>query len=106
MVPVQLGRYCCCKLWRTKRDEVLRKEIGVADVTFERISKWKLLPRFMMLVMTLMSWRCAEWFMNLDAPTAAQSAFVSVVMGAMTGAFGIWMGGENRVESRKQNDEV
>ena len=44
--------------------------------------------------------------MNLDAPTAAQSAFVSVVMGAMTGAFGIWMGGENRVESRKQNDEV
>jgi len=36
--------------------------------------------------------------MNLDSPTAAQSAFVSVVMGAMTGAFGIWMGGENRNE--------
>ena len=96
MVPVQLGRYCCCKLWSPLGDKVLRKEIGVADVTFERISKWKLLPRFMMLIMTLMSWRCAEWFMNLDAPTAAQSAFVSVVMGAMTGAFGIWMGGENR----------
>tara|TARA_Y100000361_G_scaffold59592_1_gene52199 strand:- start:348 stop:560 length:213 start_codon:yes stop_codon:yes gene_type:complete len=68
----------------------------MAEVTFERIAKWKLLPRFMMLVMTLMSWRCAEWFMNLDAPTASQSAFVSVVMGAMTGAFGIWMGGENK----------
>ena len=27
-----------------------------------------------MLVMTLMSWRCAEWFMNLEAPTAAPSA--------------------------------
>lgn len=50
----------------------------------------------MMIVMTLMSWRCAEWFMKLEDPTAAQSAFVSVVMGAMTGAFGIWMGGENR----------
>ena len=80
---------------RTSTNGINRRRT-MADVTFERISKWKLLPRFMMLVMTLMSWRCAEWFMNLDAPTAAQSAFVSVVMGAMTGAFGIWMGGENR----------
>jgi len=23
MVPVQLGRYCCCKLWSQKRDKVL-----------------------------------------------------------------------------------
>lgn len=39
--------------------------------------------------------------MNLDAPTASQSAFVSVVMGAMTGAFGIWMGGENKGHSNE-----
>jgi hypothetical protein len=58
------------------------------------ILEWKILPRLMMAIMTLMSWRCAEWFMKLDDPTAAQSAFVSVVMGAMTGAFGIWMGNE------------
>jgi len=62
----------------------------------EQVLKGKILPRFMMLVMTLMSWRCAEWFMQLPEPTTAQSAFVSVVMGAMTGAFGIWMGGENK----------
>jgi len=58
------------------------------------ILEWKILPRLMMAIMTLMSWRCAEWFMKLEDPTAAQSAFVSVVMGAMTGAFGIWMGNE------------
>ena len=58
------------------------------------ILEWKILPRMMMAIMTLMSWRCAEWFMKLEDPTAAQSAFVSVVMGAMTGAFGIWMGNE------------
>ena len=62
----------------------------------KQILEWKIIPRLMMLVITLMSWRCAEWFMNLEDPTAPQSAFVSVVMGAMTGAFGIWMGGENR----------
>ena len=44
----------------------------------------------------LMSWRCAEWFMNLEDPTMQQSAFVSVIMGVMTGIFGIWMGQESR----------
>ena len=64
----------------------------------ETIIKLKILPRLMMLVSTLMSWRCAEWFMSLDSPTASQSAFVSVVMGVMTGVFGIWMGHENKGE--------
>ena len=64
----------------------------------KQILEWKIIPRFMMLVITLMSWRCAEWFMNLEDPTAPQSAFVSVVMGAMTGAFGIWMGNEGKVK--------
>ena len=63
---------------------------------FETFLKWKILPRFMMLASTIMSWRCAEWFMNLDNPTMQQSAFVPVVMGVMTGIFGIWMGHENK----------
>ena len=50
----------------------------------------------MMLASTVMSWRCAEWFMDLGEPTAEESAFVSVVMGVMTGVFGIWMGHEHR----------
>lgn len=62
----------------------------------ETIIKLKILPRFMMLASTIMSWRCAEWFMDLDVPTASQSAFVSVVMGVMTGVFGIWMGHEHK----------
>jgi len=68
-------------------------------VIAETIIKLKLLPRFMMLASTVMSWRCAEWFMDLDTPTAAQSAFVSVVMGVMTGVFGIWMGHEHKGDS-------
>ena len=52
----------------------------------------------MMLASTMMSWRCAEWFMDLDNPSASQSAFVSVVMGVMTGVFGIWMGHEHKGE--------
>jgi hypothetical protein len=71
----------------------------------ETIIKLKILPRFMMLASTIMSWRCAEWFMELDAPTAAQSAFVSVVMGVMTGVFGIWMGHEHKVDSSSNTNK-
>ena len=65
-------------------------------ISVEQFLRWKVLPRFMMLASSVMSWRCAEWLMDLDVPTAAQSAFVSVVMGVMTGVFGIWMGHEHK----------
>ena len=57
--------------------------------------KHKVLPRLMTIMFSVMGWRCAEWFMALEDPTAVQAGFVSVVMGAMTGAFAIWMGSEH-----------
>jgi hypothetical protein len=71
-------------------------------VTVDKFLEWKILPRFMMLMSTAMSWRCAEWFMELPDPTASQSAFVSVVMGVMTGVFGIWMGHEHKPALAKE----
>lgn len=50
----------------------------------------------MTIMFSIMGWRCAEWFMKIEDPTAVQAGFVSVVMGAMTGAFAIWMGSENK----------
>jgi hypothetical protein len=58
------------------------------------LDEWKVWPRVMMLVFTLMSWRVVEWFMNLPDPSVQQAGLVSVVMGAATGAFGIWMSKE------------
>jgi|TARA_R100000329_G_C7438734_1_gene154248 hypothetical protein len=62
----------------------------------DKLMEWKVLPRIMTIMFTIMAWRCAEWFMNLPDPNAVQAGFVSVVMGAMTGAFAIWMGNEAR----------
>ena len=62
----------------------------------DKFLEWKVLPRLMTLLFSFMAWRCAEWFMALEDPTASQSAFVSVVMGVMTGVFGIWMGHEHK----------
>lgn len=58
--------------------------------------KHKVLPRLMTIMFSIMGWRCAEWFMQIEDPTAVQAGFVSVVMGAMTGAFAIWMGSESK----------
>ena len=62
----------------------------------ERILAWKLLPRLMMLVMTLMYIRVIEWFMSLppEAKTSQATALTATVTGALTGAFAVWLGNE------------
>jgi len=60
----------------------------------EKILAWKIMPRLMMLVMTLMYIRCIEWALNQPDLTTQQSALISVVTGAMTGAFAVWVGSE------------
>ena len=62
----------------------------------DKLMEWKVLPRIMTIMFTIMAWRCAEWFMNLEEPTTQQSAFVSVIMGVMTGVYGIYLGKEAR----------
>ena len=63
-------------------------------IVMERVLAWKLLPRLMMIMMSISAWRVVEWFMTLPDPTTQQSALVSVVTGAMTGAFAVWLGNE------------
>ena len=63
-------------------------------IAMERVLAWKLLPRIMMVMMSVSAWRVVEWFMTLSDPTTQQSALVSVVTGAMTGAFAVWLGHE------------
>jgi hypothetical protein len=63
-------------------------------MTAEQFLKLRILPRLMMAIMTVMSWRVVEWFMTLPDPSPSQAGLVSVVTGAMTGAFAIWMNHE------------
>ena len=62
----------------------------------ETILKYKIVPRLMMLVMTVMYIRVIEWGMSLEDLTTQQSAMISVVSGAMTGAFAVWLGSEKK----------
>jgi hypothetical protein len=62
----------------------------------EQLVEWKIIPRLMMLVMTLMYIRVIEWGISLDDLSTQQSAMISVMSGAMTGAFAVWLGSEKK----------
>jgi hypothetical protein len=62
--------------------------------TFEKIMQYRIMPRLMMLVMTIMYIRVIEWGMSLEDLSTQQSAMISVCSGAMTGAFAVWLGSE------------
>jgi hypothetical protein len=48
----------------------------------------------MMLVMTIMYIRCLEWALSLPDISTQQAGLISVVTGAMTGAFAVWLSHE------------
>lgn len=54
----------------------------------------RILPRFMMVVMTLVYIRVIEWGISLDNLTTQQSAMISVVSGSMTGSLAVWLSSE------------
>src|SRR6056300_883045 len=58
------------------------------------IDEYKIFPRLMMLVVTVLTYQSVHWYMSLPDPTNGQAGLVSVCMGALTGCFGIWMNKE------------
>ena len=64
------------------------------QVAFTRILEYKLLPRFMMFTMTVVYVRCIEWALTQPDLSTQQASLVSVVTGAMTGAFAVWLSHE------------
>jgi Tfp pilus assembly protein PilO len=64
--------------------------------TMERILAWKLLPRAVMAVMLYMYVEVLYWFMALpqDEVSTQATALTATVTGAISGAFGLWLGNE------------
>ena len=51
-------------------------------ITPQRLTAWRIFPRLLITLYGFSFYRTTEWFMNLPDPTNAQSAFVSVIVGA------------------------
>lgn len=74
-------------------------------MTPETLDKWRIVPRLLMLAYGVTFYRCVEWFMAIPDPNNAQSAFVSVVVGAGAAWFSIYVNGKpTRHEARTDVD--
>ena len=58
----------------------------------QAIDKWRIWPRLLITLYGVMFYQTTAWFMSLPDPTNAQSAFVSVIVGAGAAWFGLYVG--------------
>lgn len=63
-------------------------------ITPELLDRWRIWPRLIITLYGIAFYRTTEWFMGLSDPTNSQSAFVSVIVGAGAGFFGIYVNGK------------
>lgn len=63
-------------------------------MTPEFLNRWRIWPRMIITLYGIAFYRTTEWFMALPDPTNSQSAFVSVIVGAGAGFFGIYVNGK------------
>jgi hypothetical protein len=70
---------------------------------WKRWIQFNVTAKLTMIASVAMSWRCAEWFMNLEDPTTQQSAFVSVIMHGCYDRCVWYLSGQR---SKRQVDEV
>lgn len=65
-------------------------------INAKTVNEWRIVPRILVAMYGLAFWRVSEWFMALPEPNAAQSAFVSVMVGAAGAFFGFYVNSGGR----------
>ena len=76
-----------------KEEEVIPAPVRwYNSISSSQIDKWRVWPRMLITLYGVMFYRSTEWFMALPEPTNAQSAFISVIVGAGAAWFGLYCG--------------
>lgn len=73
-------------------------------ITPDWLNKWRIWPRMIITLYGIAFIRCTEWFMHLENPSNAQAAFVSCIVGAGAGFFGIYVNGKEARTSGSADD--
>jgi len=66
----------------------------MVQITAKYIDSLRILPRLMMLAITIMCFQVTNWMMSLEQPTLEQSGFCSIIFGCFSACFAVWMGRE------------
>jgi len=75
-------------------------------ITPEKFSAWRIFPRLLITLYGVAFFSTTEWFLEIAAPTNAQSAFVAVVVGAGAAWFGLYVGGSKQAVVKVENKET
>ena len=73
-------------------------------MTPETLNKWQIIARFMMLVMTLVYIRCIEFALSQPELSTQMASLISVVTGAMTGSFAVFINKEAKGGDNDRSD--
>lgn len=73
----------------------------MVQLTASAIDQLKILPRLMMLAITIMCFQVTSWFISLPDPTLNQSGFCSVIFGCFSACFAVWLGKEAKTDRVK-----
>jgi hypothetical protein len=68
----------------------------------ELLGNWRFIPRLLMAMYCYAFYAVTTWFMAIGDPTTAQAGFVSVVVGAGAGFFGIYCGTGGIKQDKKE----
>jgi len=60
-------------------------------ITAAKFDEWRMIPRILIFGYGVFAIYVGVWFMGLEQPLASQSAFVSIIWGASTGWFGLYV---------------
>jgi hypothetical protein len=58
----------------------------------ETFDQWRVIPRLLMIMMLISTYRVVEWYMALPDPTTQQTTLVSIMTGMLSGSFGLFLG--------------
>jgi len=65
------------------------------SITPEWLDKWRIWPRMIITLYGVAFYQTTNWFMQLEDPSNAQAGFVSVIVGAGAGFYGIYVNGRS-----------
>lgn len=72
-------------------------------ITPELVNRWRIVPRIIVILYGYTFYEVAHWFMALPEPNAAQSTFVSVIVGAAAAFFGLYVNSGASLSELKEN---
>jgi hypothetical protein len=73
-------------------------------ITPEWLDSWRIWPRMIITLYGIAFYETTTWFMSLEDPSNAQAGFVSVIVGAGAGFYGIYVNGKSGGDRRRDDD--